>query len=254
MLETRVIPCLLVSKKGLVKTTRFKDARYLGDPINAIRIFNEKEVDELIVLDIDASKEGRGPNLEFIGKIASECFMPVCYGGGITSIDQIREIFFLGIEKVSLKTAAINNPELVKQAADVFGSQSIVVSIDIKTNLFGKKVVHTIGRKSAQLMDPVDFAMRMESLGAGELLVNSVDKDGMMSGYDLESIRRITDKVNIPVIACGGAGKLSDFKVAVEDGGASGVAAGSLFVFQGVHKAVLINYPSQEALIQLWKG
>jgi len=254
MLRTRVIPCLLLKNRGLVKTVKFKTPTYVGDPINAIRIFNEKEVDELIFLDIEASKENRGPLFEFIAKIATECFMPFCYGGGVRSLEDIRTLFAMGLEKVAINTQAIIDPFFIKQASEKFGSQSIVVSIDVKKNIFGKKKkVFTHSRGKTVSLDPVEFAVKMMEMGAGELLINSVDRDGAMRGYDIELIKQVTDAVDIPVIVCGGAGCLDDFSKAVKIGGASAVAAGSSFVFYGKHRAVLINYPTYDEISKIFK-
>jgi imidazole glycerol-phosphate synthase subunit HisF len=248
MLRTRVIPCLLLRNKGLVKTVKFKQPKYIGDPINAIKIFNEKEVDELIFLDITATVENRKPPVKLISEIASECFMPFCYGGGIRSLDDVAELFRIGVEKVAINTCAVTNPQLITQAAERFGSQSIVVSIDVKKTLFGKYRVFTHGGSRNSKLDPVDFAIHMQGIGAGELFLNSIDRDGTRQGYDLELIRRVSEAVSIPVIACGGAGGLDDFVDAINIGGASAVSAGSLFVLQGSHRAVLITYPPQKDL------
>jgi cyclase len=243
MLKTRVIPCLLLLDDGLVKTVKFKSPKYVGDPINAVKIFNEKEVDELIFLDISATSQNRKPNFTLINEIATECFMPLCYGGGVKTIEDIRILLKLGVEKVSINTSAIQDPTFISKAAATFGSSTIVVSMDIKKNIWGKYYLYTQRGQVNTNIEPVDFAERMEKAGAGEILINSVDYDGTMKGYDLPIIKRITDTVSIPVIATGGAGKLEDFKTAVEQGGVSAVAAGSMFVFIGAHKAVLINYP-----------
>lgn len=250
MLKTRVIPCLLLKNEGLVKTVQFKHPKYVGDPINAVKIFNEKEVDELVFLDTTATVEHRRPPLKLISEIATECFMPFCYGGGIRSIEDIAELFKLGVEKVSLNSYAVENPSLISRAADMFGNQSIVVSIDVKKTLFGKYRVFTHGGRKASKHDPVEFAVRMQEAGAGELFLNSVDRDGMMQGYDIDLIKRVSEAVSIPVIACGGAGSLDDFADAVKRGGASAVSAGSLFVFQGRNRGVLITYPSRKELEQ----
>jgi imidazole glycerol-phosphate synthase subunit HisF len=248
MLRIRVIPCLLLKNKGLVKTIRFKEPTYVGDPINAIKIFNEKEVDELVFLDIEASKEGRGPLLGRISEIATECFMPFCYGGGIKNLDQIRRVLAAGAEKVAINSQAILNPSLIKEASEEFGSQSIVVSIDVKKDIFKRYRVFEHVKERTVKNDPVEFAVKMKEMGAGELMVNSVDRDGTMQGYDIDLLKKISSAVDIPVIACGGAGKIGDFYEAVNAGGASAVAAGSLFVFYGKHRAVLINYPSEKEL------
>lgn len=253
MLNTRVIPVLLLRNKGLVKTVEFKEGKYIGDPINAVKIFNEKEVDELVFLDIMASKEQREPNFEVISDIATECFMPFGYGGGIRSIEHIKKLFSLGVEKAIINSYAIENPSFIKEASDFFGSQSIVVSIDVKKSLMGKYKVYDSSKNKLTDLDPVEFSIKMESSGCGEIFLNSVDRDGTMKGYGIELIRKVTDKVNIPVIACGGAGKLEDLRDAVKQGNASAVAAGSLFVFQGKHRAVLINYPTQKELEKIFK-
>lgn len=243
MLRTRVIPCLLLKNEGLVKTVKFKHPKYVGDPINAVKIFNEKEVDELIFLDTTATIENRKPPVNLISQIASECFMPFCYGGGIKSVEDIAGLFTLGVEKVAINSQAVGNPSLIKRASELFGNQSIVVSIDVKKNLFGKYRVFTHGGRKSTKLDPVDFAVQMEDTGAGEIFLNSIDRDGTQQGYDLELIRKVSESVTIPVIACGGAGSLDDFADAVKRGGASAVSAGSFFVFQGSHRAVLITYP-----------
>ncbi len=243
MLSTRVIPVLLLRGKGLVKTVKFKDPVYIGDPINAVKVFNDKEVDELIFLDILASKRNIQPDYNLIESIASECFMPVCYGGGISSVEQIKRIFGLGIEKVSLNSQVLINAGLISEAAAMFGSQSVVVSIDVKKKITGKSKVylHVSGKTTSE--DPVEYAKKMEQYGAGELLVTSVDRDGTMLGYDLNLMKEIVANVSIPVIACGGAGNLDHLKEVKDAAKVSAVAAGSMFVFHGKHKAVLLNYP-----------
>ena len=253
MLQIRVIPCLLYKNHGLVKTRKFTNEKYVGDPINAIRIFNEKEVDELILLDISATLKKEPPNIELIHDIAGECFMPLCYGGGITTVDQIESVFKVGVEKVAINTNAILNQSLIKEAVRVFGSQSIVFSLDVKKNIFGKYSVFTHGGRKNQKLDPVELSKTMENLGVGEILINSIDRDGMGDGYDLELIKNVSSAVNIPVIACGGAGRLEDFALAVNTGGVSAVAAGSFFVFHGKHRAVLITYPQIEDLENLFE-
>lgn len=247
MRRTRVIPTLLLRGAGLVKTTGFRKPVYVGDPINAIRIFNEKQVDELVLLDITASRTGKGPAFTTIENIASECFMPVAYGGGITSVDGIRRILGAGIEKVVLNSAALHQPDLVSEAAREFGSQAIAVSIDVKRKLFGRYEVYADGGSKATGHDPVVYAKRMQELGAGEILLSSIDRDGTMSGYDLDLISRVAAAVGVPVVASGGAGKVADFAEA-RQAGAAAVAAGAMFVFHGPHRAVLITYPSQAEL------
>lgn len=248
MLKTRVIPCLLLKGQGLVKTTKFKDPKYVGDPINAVKIFNDKEVDELVFLDITATPNKKEPNFKLIAEISSECFMPFGYGGGITNVDQINRLITLGVEKVILNSALHHTPSLIEAAAKLCGSQSIVVSIDVKRNLFGKPEVYTQCGQTKIKASPDEVAKLAESLGAGEIFINSIDRDGTLNGFDIDLIKRISSAVNVPVIACGGAGKVSDFVSAVKDGGASAVSAGSMFVFHGKHKAVLITYPSYNEL------
>lgn len=252
MLKTRVIPCLLLKNNGLVKTVKFKDPKYVGDPINAVKIFNDKEVDELIFLDISATIENRKPNFKVISDIANECFMPFGYGGGIRNLDDIKKLFNLGIEKVIINSYAFENPQFIKEASGIFGSQSIIVSIDVKKSLFGKYDVFTQSGKKNIKQDPVKYAILMENMGAGEIILNSIDRDGTMQGYDIELIKKVSESVKIPIIACGGANKIEDFGDAVKKGGASGVAAGSMFVFYGKHRAVLISYPSINELEKIF--
>jgi len=248
MLKTRVIPCLLLKGTGLVKTQQFKKPKYVGDPINAVRIFNDKEVDELIFLDISITKEKREPNFNLIKDIASEAFMPFGYGGGITRLDQIERLFSLGVEKVILNTIAFENPSLVSDAARIFGSQSIVVAIDYKTNIFGKKEVFVnCGTKNTK-QSPLEYAKKMQDFGAGEIFLNSIEREGMYKGYDISTIKQVTSGIDVPLIASGGASSLKDFKLAIKEGGASAVAAGSYFIFHGIHRAVLITYPSYNEL------
>jgi cyclase len=249
-LQTRVIPSLLIHKGGLVKSVQFKDYKYVGDPINAVKIFNEKEVDEIAVIDIDASKENKAPNIAKIAEIASEAFMPMAYGGGITTIEQIKEILYNGIEKVIINKAAHTTPHLITQAANLFGNQSIVVSIDVKkVFLKGYRVFIENGKKNTGL-HPVEFAITAEKLGVGEILLNSIDKDGTFTGYDLALIQQVSKAVNIPVIAIGGASSVEDFAKA-KQAGASAVSAGSMFVFQRPHKAVLISYPTRKEIKEI---
>jgi cyclase len=248
MLRTRVIPCLLLKGEGLVKTVRFRKPVYVGDPINAIRIFNDKGVDELMLLDISASREGRGPPLQTIRDFASECFMPVAYGGGIRSLDDARAVLALGIEKIVVNTSALRRPELVTEISREFGAQATVVCIDASRRLLGGYEVMSVGATAKTGLKPVEHALSMVELGAGEIVINSIDRDGTQSGYDLELVRSVADAVPVPVIACGGAGSLKDFRAAVVDGHASAVAAGSMFVFHGKHRAVLISYPERAEL------
>lgn len=245
----RIIPTLLIDDGNLVKTRQFKNPDYLGDPINAIKIFNEKGVDELCILDITASKKGNQPNMELLKIMASEAFMPLSYGGGITNIDQMKEIFSFGFEKVILNTVLNYNPELVQDAVAYFGSQSIVASIDYKTK-FGKERCYTNDATKRTEYSPIELAKKVEILGVGEILLYSIERDGMRKGYDIKTISKVAESVSIPVIACGGAGSVDDMKEALEKAGAHAVAAGSIFVYFGERKAVLINFPDERALIQ----
>jgi cyclase len=247
MLKTRVIPSLLLRGAGLVKTSRFSDPKYVGDPVNAIRIFNDKEVDELMLLDINASRENREPPFSIIEEVASECFMPLAYGGGIRSIEHVQKILKLGVEKVVFNSAAFRNPTVVKEASRRFGAQAIVASIDVRRKIFGRYEVFVDNGKTATGVEPVEYAKRMEACGAGEILLGSIDRDGLMQGYDTDIIARVSHAVSIPVIASGGAGSVADFKAAVS-GGAAAVAAGAMFVFQGPRRAVLITYPERREL------
>lgn len=244
MLYPRIIPCLLVHRNGLVKTVKFKDPKYVGDPINAVKIFNEKEVDELIVIDIDASVGGNEPNYERIKNLAVECRMPLCYGGGVKTVDQAQKIFSLGVEKIAISSSAIENPSLITEIAEKVGKQSVVVVLDVKRKLLSSKYeVYTYnGRKNTGL-DPIDIALQSEKLGAGEIVINSIDNDGMMKGYDLQLIEKVRNAISIPMTVIGGAGSLDDIGKVIEQHGIIGVSAGSLFVFKGKYKAVLINYP-----------
>ena len=244
MKRIRVIPVLLVNKGKLVKTIKFKDPVYVGDPINAVKIFNEKEVDELIVLDISASLEGRGPNFEMIGELAGECFMPLAYGGGIRSLEEVKKVFDKGIEKISINSSLLEHPGLIEETARLYGSQSLVASVDVGKNIFGRYVAFTKGGSRKSKPGITELVRQLEDRGAGEILVNSIDRDGTGQGYDLDLVRLVAESVNLPVIACGGAGNLEHFRQAVIQGKVSAVAAGSMFVFQGKHRAVLISYPS----------
>lgn len=252
MLATRVIPTLLLRNNGLVKGCKFKNHKYVGDPINAVKIFNDKEVDELIFLDITATSEGRSPNYSLLADIASQAFMPFGYGGGLNNIRDIEKLFCLGIEKAVINTAAENNMKLVKEASRIVGEQSIVISIDVKRSLLGNYYVVTQSGKYNTKIDPVEFALCSEENGAGEIMLCSIDREGTGNGYDEELIERVTSAVTIPVIASGGAASLQHFRNAVEHG-ASAVAAGDMFIFHGKHKAVLITYPEYEVLENLFK-
>ncbi|HTQ60913.1 MAG TPA: AglZ/HisF2 family acetamidino modification protein [Candidatus Solibacter sp.] len=246
MLRPRITPCLLVKNGGLVKTVNFSNPKYVGDPINAVKIFNEKEVDEIIVVDIDASVQQKEPDYMLIKNLAAECRMPLCYGGGIKTVEQVEEIISLGVEKVAISSAAISNPELIAKAAEVVGNQSIAVVMDVKKA--GAREQYEIfihnGKKGTGA-DPVDFAKTAEHLGAGELIINSIDCDGQMRGYDLHLARKVRGATNLPITILGGAGSLKDIATLIELFGTIGAAAGSLFVFKGSYRAVLINYPNR---------
>ncbi len=250
MLKHRVIPCLLLHNGGLVKTHRFSKPKYVGDPINAIRIFNEKEVDELMVLDISASKEKREPTYALIEEFASECFMPLCYGGGIRSLEQARRLFGLGVEKICLQTAALDDPSLITRIAEQFGSQSVLVSIDVKKSWRGKDELYAAARGKTLAQPWMDFMKTAIAAGAGEVVLNAVDRDGVMRGMDLELIHKASAAAPVPLIAVGGVGSLADIKSGVQ-AGASAISAGAFFVFHGPHRAVLITYPRYEELEQL---
>jgi cyclase len=243
MLRTRVIPCLLLKGEGLVKTVRFREPKYVGDPINAVKLFNDLEVDELCFFDITATPEQREPDYERIREIAGEAFMPIGYGGGLSCVAQARKLFQIGVEKVILTTAALQRPEFISELADEFGSQSIVVGLDVQRNWLGRLRLRSRCGTRWTAREPVEFAQEAQGRGAGELLVNSIDRDGVQGGYDLELIQSVSSAVSIPVIACGGAGTVAHLGEAVR-AGASAAAAGSLFVFNGPHRAVLISYPS----------
>lgn len=246
MLRPRIIPSLLLHDKGLVKTVNFKSHKYVGDPINAVRIFNEKEVDELAIFDIDATVLNKEPDYILIEKLANQSRMPLCYGGGVKTVEQAQKIFGLGIEKIALSSALIQNPQLVTEIAERVGSQSVIVVLDIKKKLLGGYEVYTYNGKKSTGINPIKFAKELERLGAGEIIINSIDQDGMMNGFDLPLIDKIAETISIPMTVLGGAGSISDIKKVIDKHGVIGVAAGSLFVFKGVYKAVLINYPSRE--------
>jgi cyclase len=246
MLRPRIIPCLLVKDNGLVKTVNFKNPKYVGDPINAVRIFNEKEVDELIVIDIDATIKKREPDFKMIDHLAAECRMPLCYGGGVKTLEQVQRIIGLGVEKVAMSSAAIENPELVAKAAECVGNQSIVAVLDVKKNSSGDKYeiwTHN-GQKNAEKC-PMEIAQQLERLGVGEIVINSIENDGLMKGYDLDLVEIIRKSVNIPLTVLGGAGSLYDLGQLINKYKVIGAAAGSLFVFKGIYRAVLINYPNR---------
>lgn len=246
MLRSRIIPCLLVKNKGLVKTLKFSTPKYVGDPINAVKIFNEKEVDELIVLDIDASVNNNEPDYVMIKNLAAECRMPLCYGGGVKTVEQVEKIISLGVEKVAISSAVIGDPELVAKAADVVGGQSVVVVMDVKKNVSnGKYQIWTHNGSKPTGKSPTELARKIESLGAGEVVINSIDNDGVMKGYDFALVSTIRESITLPLTVLGGAGSLKDIKELIDTFGIIGAAAGSLFVFKGIYRAVLINYPSR---------
>lgn len=248
MRRIRVIPALLLKSEGLYKTLKFREPKYIGDPINTVKIFNEKEADELLILDISATSEGRRPNFEKIVEIASEAFVPVGYGGGIRSVDDARRLLGGGVEKVIVNSRALERPALIQELASVFGSQSVVVSIDAKRTFWGRYKVFGCGGTKAAGISVVAWAREAERRGAGEIFLNSIDRDGTMSGYDLELIQSVCAVVSVPVVACGGAARLNDFVEAVNTGGAAAVAAGSLFVFQKTRSGILISFPSEDEL------
>lgn len=245
MLRSRIIPCLLVHNKGLVKTTSFKDAKYVGDPINAVKIFNEKEVDELIVLDIDATVENRGPDFELIKNLAVECRMPFCYGGGVTSVEQAKKIISLGAEKVALSSAAVYNVNILKAIGEAVGKQSVVVVLDVKKRgLLGSYEIFTHNGKKASGVKLKEFLKQINEIGIGEVVVNSIEDDGKMTGFDFKLFDIVRQIVDTPMTILGGAGSIDDIEKAVRRYKTVGVAAGSLFVFKGKYRAVLINYPA----------
>jgi cyclase len=247
MLRPRIIPCLLVKNNGLVKTVGFDNPKYVGDPLNAVRIFNEKEVDELMVVDIDATTLNREPNYKMIASLAAECRMPLCYGGGVTTPEQVQRIISLGVEKVALSAAAVANPALISKAAQWVGNQSVVVVMDVKkVGLLRRYEIFTHNGTKGTGLDPVTWSKQVEELGAGEVVLNSIDQDGVMKGYDLTLVERVRQAITLPMTVLGGGGSLDDLEVLVRRFGIIGASAGSLFVFKGKYKAVLINYPSRD--------
>lgn len=257
MLRPRIIPCLLVHQGGLVKTQGFKAPKYVGDPINAVKIFNEKESDELLVLDIDATVNGVEPNFDLIAKLAEECRMPLCYGGGIKTAAQAARIIDMGVEKISISSAAIANPALLGEIAAAVGRQSVVAVLDVRkrTGLFAKGYeVCTHNARESRKTDPVELALKLQDAGAGEIVINSVDRDGEMKGYDLELAQQMRTALKVPTTFLGGAGSLDDIGQLVSTVGIVGAAAGSLFVFKGKYRAVLINYPTPVQKEQLCRS
>jgi len=248
LLRSRVIPCLLVHNKGLVKTEKFKTPKYVGDPINAVKIFNEKEVDELIILDIDATINGVEPNYQMIEHLANESRMPLCYGGGVKTAAQAQKIIKLGVEKVALSSEVIANPQILKDIAEIIGRQSVVVVLDIKKSLFGKYEIFTHNGKKKSKKQLVEFLAGLENIGIGELVINSIDNDGIMKGYDLSLVKKVRECTTVPLTVLGGAGSSDDILKLIEEYKIIGASAGSLFVFKGVYKAVLISYLPKSVL------
>lgn len=247
MLRPRIIPVLLVRNGGLTKTVKFGPGKYVGDPLNAVRIFNEKEVDEIVVLDIDATMQNREPDYVLIRSLAAECRMPLCYGGGVKTATQVRRIVELGVEKVAISSAAVENTGLIAETAEQVGRQSVVVVMDVrKKGLFGTRYeVFTRNGTKGTGLNPIDFAKKAEELGAGEIVINSIDRDGEMKGYDIDLASQVREAVSLPMTVLGGAGSLEDIKTLIHAFGIVGAAAGSLFVFKGKYRAVLINYPNR---------
>jgi len=248
MLQTRIIPCLLLKDDSLVKTVNFKKPGYIGDPVNTARIFNELEVDELVLLDISATNNNRKPNFKILAELANECFMPLAYGGGINNFEDAKKIFKIGIEKIIINSVTFTNPSLIKQLAEHFGNQAIVVSIDIKKNMFGNYQVYSNSGTKKQKVDPIAWAQELEQLGAGEILLTAIHQDGTWKGFDINIIEKISNAVNIPVIANGGASSIEDIGKAVKVGGASAVSLGSMVVYQNKGMGVLVNFPNTEQI------
>ena len=251
MLRPRIIPCLLVHEGGLVKTVGFRDSKYVGDPINAVKIFNEKESDELVVLDIDATVNDAEPDFEMIANLAAECRMPLCYGGGVRSAAHAKRIIGLGVEKVAISAAAIERPALIAEIATEVGRQSVVVVLDVRKKMLGGHEIRTHNGTRTHRVDPIEFAQQAVEGGAGEIVINSIDLDGTMKGYDLKLARRLRDGVRVPITVLGGAGSLAHMETLIREIGVVGASAGSMFVFKGTYRAVLINYPSQHTKEQL---
>lgn len=253
MLRSRIIPCLLVHNKGLVKTKNFKDWKYVGDPINAVKIFNEKEVDELMVLDIDASRDGRGPNFKLIKDLAVECRMPFCYGGGVTTVEEAKKIINLGAEKVAISSAVLKDIQLVRRISEAVGVQSVVVVIDVKKKLFGGYDIFILNGTKKVKQNLKDFVTQLNEIGVGEIVINSIDQDGQMKGYDLSLIEMVRNLCDVPITVLGGAGSLNDIKNLIDRYKIIGAAAGSLFVFKGKYRAVLISYPNRSEKMALFQ-
>ena len=251
MLRSRIIPCLLVKENGLVKTVKFKNPKYVGDPINAVRIFNEKQVDELIILDIDATSNGKEPDLKMIENCATECRMPLCYGGGVKTADQAKKIFSLGVEKIAISSSAVLNPLLIKEISDSIGSQSVAVVVDLKKNIFGNYEIFIENGKKLIKKNFLDFIEECEINGAGEIIINNIDLEGTMKGYDISLVEKVRKITSLPLTIIGGAGNFNHITKLIDKFKIIGASAGSLFVFKGKYKAVLINYPSPEEKINL---
>ena len=248
MLQTRVIPCLLLQDDSLVKTVNFKKPGYIGDPVNTARIFNELEVDELTFLDITATNLDKKPNFKILEELANECFMPLAYGGGINTFEDAKKIFKIGIEKIIINSAAFSNPDFITKLANHFGNQAIVASIDVKRNMFGKYQVYSNSGTKKQKIDPVIWAKKLEQLGAGEILLTAIHQEGTWKGFDISIIEKISNAVNIPVIANGGASSIEDIRKAVKQGYASAVSLGSMVVYQNKGMGVLVNFPDTKKL------
>lgn len=253
MLRTRVMPCLLLKDGGLVKTIRFKDDQYVGDPLNAVRIYNQKEVDEVVVLDISRTTEGKAIDFELVEKIASQCFMPVCYGGGVKSLQDFKTLFSLGIEKVSVSSLLFDGPEVVRQAVEIYGSQSIIATIDLHKPLFRSKyIIKTHSGSTKRSIDLSEIVAYCENLGIGEIIINNINQEGTWEGFDIDLLKRVTSNARVPVVAVGGAGSLEDIQAAVCEGGASAVCIGSMAVFQSKGMGVLIKFPKLSDLEKLF--
>ncbi|MBX3228105.1 MAG: AglZ/HisF2 family acetamidino modification protein [Labilithrix sp.] len=254
MLSVRVIPVLLLRRSGLVKTVRFRNAAYVGDPINIVRIFSEKEVDELILTEIRATKDGKRPDFELLEQIASEAFMPICYGGGVRSVDDATRILRLGMEKVSINTAALERPSLVQELATELGSQCVVASVDVQKDALGRYQVFSHADRPVPETNPLRWIDRLIRLGAGEILLNAVDRDGTMEGFDLTLLRLVRGRFDVPVIACGGASDLGNMRAAVREGALSAVGVGARFIYEGPYRAVLVSYLTRSEIESLSAG
>jgi cyclase len=253
MLGIRVIPILLLKNQGFVKGVKFKNHRYIGDPINTIRIFNDKEADEILILDILSSITGSEPNFKLLTDVAAEAFMPLSYGGGIKNLNHIEKLFSIGFEKIVLNSHSVVDPKFINEAVSIAGSSSIVVSIDVKKNIFGKYEMYSKSGTQKHSINPFEFARLAQQMGAGEFIINNIDKEGTKTGYDLHLLKLMTEILSVPVISAGGAGTLQHFKEAVKEANVSAVSGGNFFVYHGKHDAVLIQYPQYEILTELFK-